>query len=386
MTLTVPPSAAGVQGPCPKCWQEIISPDPARGLAAKLVEALPAAPVAVPAPIEPPPVATGPEPAMPAGISPVSPPVANPRRISWVLPTLASLVVGSTAGYFIGRTQPSPVLAPQFRTEQAKPKPDAPRKGEPPAPRPDPAPVPKSSPEPAKPETAPANPPVPPAETPAKERISADAALRAFLEAPDSKTRTELVIFPDDMRPSIEKRAAELGDGPFAVTSVALIETSGPSHIYKVSTAAIPEGFPVSVMETKDGAKVNWESFVNFHDDLFRKFAAGPAEATGVFHVLVKPDPPATGEAESSFSRFKLSVPMAGREQLAWIRKDSVALAKLRGVFERSGQPDQELMDRLLSEEGLPFSLKLAKRQPNERQQFIEIIDFVAIGWLPGTE
>ncbi|QJE98382.1 hypothetical protein [Luteolibacter luteus] len=188
------------------------------------------------------------------------------------------------------------------------------------------------------------------------------------------------------MRSSIEKRATELGDGPFPVTSITLLETAGSSHIYKVCTAAIPEGFPVSVMETSDGAKVNWESFVNFHDDLFRKFAAGPIDTPGIFHVFVKPDPPAAGEAESNFSRFKLSVPMPGREQLAWIRKDSVALAKMRGIFEGSGQFDKELVDKLLSESGVAFSLKLVKRQPNERQQFIEIVDFVAIGWLPGAE
>lgn len=301
------------------------------------------------------------------------------------MPALASLVVGSAAGYFIGKTQrPSSAF-----TKNHQELPDAPKKGQPPAPQPDPEPaakpklkpepmpVPQPSPEPAKPEA-----PAPPA----KVQLSADAALKAFLEAPDWKSRTELVIFPDDMRASIEKRATEIGDGPFPATSVTLLETAGPSHIYKVCTTAVPEGFPVAVMETKDGAKVNWESFVNFHDDLFRKFAEGPAGTTGVFHVLVKPDPPAAGEAESNFSRFKLSVPMPGREQLAWIRKDSVALAKMRGIFEGSGLLDKGLVEKLLSEDGVAFSLKLAKRQPNEKQQFIEIVDFVAIGWLPSME
>jgi len=287
--------------------------------------------------------------------------------------------MGSGAGYYIGKTQRPFSLQPQAREEQQpQPEPAPPETVVAPAP----LPTPRPAPEPAKPEVA----PVEPATPPPKSQLSADAALKAFLEAADAKTRTELVIFPDDMRASVEKRAAELGDGPFAVTSVTLLETAGPSHIYKVCTPAIPEGFPVSVIETKDGAKVNWESFINFHDDLFRKFAGGPAETTGVFHVLVKPDPPAEGEAESNFSRFKLSVPMHGREQLAWIRKDSVALAQIRGIFEGSGQLDKALVDKLLSEDGMAFSLKLAKRQPNERQQFIEITDFVSIGWLPGAE
>ena len=305
-----------------------------------------------------------------------------------MIPALASLVVGSATGYYIGKTQRTFSLQPLTMKEP----PGAPGKGEPPAPRPEPQPKPKReprpTPEPAKPGAPPAEPPaVPATATPSvKILLSADAALQAFLQAPDWKTRTELVIFPDDMRPSIERRAAELGDGPFIVTSITLLRTEGSSHMYQICTPEIPEGFPVSVMETKDGAKVNWENFLNFHDDLFRKFAAGPAEATGIFHVLVRPDPPSGGEAEASFSRFKLSVPMPGREQPAWIRKDSVALAKIRAILDGSGGISKADVDKAIGEAGFPFTLKLVKRQPNERQQFIEIVDFITIGWLPGTE
>src|SRR5690606_11637959 len=78
VTLSVPPAAAGVSGPCPKCWQEIVSPDPARGQSARLaVTPPPAVPPAEAAP-EPehdrsPPEASAQEITPPAQLPPVAP-------------------------------------------------------------------------------------------------------------------------------------------------------------------------------------------------------------------------------------------------------------------------------------------------------------------------
>jgi hypothetical protein len=293
-----------------------------------------------------------------------------------VAPALVSALVFSTTGFFIGKAQRAASSVERLQTAQPE---------IPPMPPADPAPKPAEPtpplPEPPKSTENPSPPP-----QPTQEKLSADAALKAFLDAPDWKTRVELVIFPDDMRASMEARATELGDGPIATTSVALVDIAKGTHIYKVCTSAIPEGFPVAVVETEDGAKVNWESFVNFHDDLFRKFIEGPPGKTGVFHVLVKPEPLAAGEAESHFVRYRLSVPMPKREQLAWMRKDSVALARLRGIFEGSGKMEKPVVDKLAATDGIPLVLSLAKREANDGQKFIEITDLVGLGWGPSPE
>ncbi len=44
MTLRLPMAIAGQQGPCPGCQQEIVAPDPYRGIGARLAAAPPMRP------------------------------------------------------------------------------------------------------------------------------------------------------------------------------------------------------------------------------------------------------------------------------------------------------------------------------------------------------
>lgn len=297
------------------------------------------------------------------------------------MPSLFSAVVFAGTGYFLGKNQrPLPDPGFDLRSKAPEAPPVDPANEQPPVPAPSSGPKPEPVAPPAAEKPVEPAPPPPP---PTPEKISADAALKAFLEAPTWKSRAELVVFPDDMRASMEKRAAELGDGPIPTTSVGLTQTSGRSHIYTVCTPSIPEGFPVDVRETGDGAKVNWESFVNFHDDLFRKFAAGPAGTKGIFQVWAKMDPPTTGEAESYFARFRLSVPMPNREQYAWMKKDSIALAELRGLFEKVDKLERPEVHEFVKQVGIPVALALVKRQANDGQVFIEITDVVRAEWGP---
>jgi hypothetical protein len=73
---------------------------------------------------------------------------------------------------------------------------------------------------------------------------------------------------------------------------------------------------------------------------------------------------------------------MPGRETVAWIPKESVALARLRAIFDGSGGFDKATVDRL-AETGVPLVLALEKKTTNDGRDFIEIKDFVAIGWGP---
>ena len=373
VTLTVPAAAAGVQGPCPKCLGEIVSPDPARGLPARLAPLPPPATAVTAAP---------PEPAVPPELPPaeqapavVPPSAAASRGIPWLGPVLLSAVVFSATGFLAGswmsrHRSPAPVPAPSGGAPQPAPPPPV-QESPPPAPAP-------AAPEPAPPSQAP---------PPEQEKPGAEAVLKSFLGAADWVARSEFVLFPEDTRLAMQLYAATHGDGPIRFSSLQLDQVDGPVHIFNLRTPALPEGFPVAVVDTPDGPKVNWENFINFHDDLFRKFAEGPAGSTGEFHVKIRPEPLQEGEAERLHARFRLSVPMPGREYLAYMRKDSVAMAVLRKNLDGSGEWNKEQVDLVIEEMGgIPVILKLAKRTTNDNRSYLEIEDLVAVTWSPAAK
>jgi hypothetical protein len=357
--LTVPAAIAGLQGPCPKCWQEIVSPDPARGLLARLPT---------------PPVATVPEPpSVPAPPAPVPSPAPEPASVAkdeapespappkWrsKVPLVLAITVPALAlaavGYHFGKG-----YRPKVIESSTLPPPLAP----PPTPATaDPKPAPNAT--PSAPQATPES--------------DAEAALLAFLGAPDWLARSAFVLSPDEMRPEMEKHAAAHGDGPITASSIQLLEVAAPNYIFKVCTPSHPDGFPVPVTLTDEGPKIDWEAFTGFHDDHFKKLLEGPVDQPRVLDLLVKPE---TGEEPSPhYTRFRLNVPMPGREATSWVRKDSVALARLKSVFDGAGGFDKATVDQLVAETGVPLRLAVTKRRTNDGQEYLEVVDLVAVGW-----
>lgn len=386
MPATTPPPAAAATPPLPEPLPEPVpEPPPVPELLKETAPVAPAeTPAAEPAPadskVEPEPAAAAPDEPTPKSApdlpdpAPASLPAPKPRGIGWLIPSLLFSAVFAAVGFQLGKShRPSlPVDPPAI--------PVAPIAAEPP-PEPEPEPLPPPDPlTPPEPEIPPV--PVDPAPAPDPARPTAEATLRAFLEAPDWKTRGERVLDPDVILPALEKYAAQAGDGPFATTSVRFLEQTGHTHLFKVCTPAIPEGFPVAVTETTEGPMIDWESFIGFHDDHFRKFLEGPPGKSGIFDLLVKPDTATPDDPAAHFVRYRLSVPMPGRETVAWIPKESVALARLRAIFDGSGGFDKATVDQLM-ETGIPLVLALEKKKTNDGRDFIEIKDFVAIGWGP---
>jgi hypothetical protein len=272
-------------------------------------------------------------------------------------------------GYHLGKNQ---AARPAGRASSPEPVPQAPAAA------------------PAAPTSTPANPPPPPKADPPPanpmpevlDQPDAEAALRSFLEAPDWQSRGRHVLSPDEVLPAMEKHAAEHGDGPIATTSVKLLEVAGITHIFKVCTPAIPEGFPVAVTGTDEGPMIDWDSFIGFHEDHLRKFLEGPSPASGSFDLLVKPEAVTEQDEASLFLRYRLMVPMPGREVVAWVRKSSDAHAKLLAIFDGSGGFDQETIKRL-SDTGVPLTLTLAKRATHDGKAFVEIEELRSVGWGP---
>ncbi len=416
-TLRLPMSMAGEQGPCPRCGCGIVAPDPHRGIGGRIDVPPPAIleplqpfaghperphgmDVAPDAPFQVPATATREEDKAPGEpvtplVAPVAPPASahavasvprGPQTAVLVLSILLTAVVFLVLGYLLGARSnwlvsrtPFPVMPPVELMEDRirdLPVPVLPA----PAPGPEPVLVkPAIAPGPV----APVEPDLPAPPTPAdtkKASAMAEAALKAFLEAPDWAARSAHVLRSEALRPVMETYSRQKPDGPTPYRNIAVEnshmdrKTGYTIFIFSVVTELHPSGFPVAVAETPAGWSVDWESFVEFRDDQFRAFADGPAERGGSFHLVVR-QPPAERAANTEnehFSSFLIDPPLPGRQRMAYARKGTDTHAALIRA----------------TADGASFwpVLELAKRKAPDGRTFLEITAMKADNWLPETE
>jgi hypothetical protein len=228
-----------------------------------------------------------------------------------------------------------------------------------------------------------------PAETPAPEAADVapaspqEAVLRAFLSAPGWASRILHVLAPERVREAMAAHAAAHGDGPIRFDGVSLLQESGNTRIFLVRTAAIPEGFPVVVAgnDTGEGWLVDWESFIEFHDDAFRQFADQGAIGQASFHLLVKPVDAKSGD--DGVVKYRLNPPMSGRERVARIEDGSSTHAHLGEIFEAQAKLDPASYRELVASTGLPLVVAVSKRPTvgGGTKLWIERVE--AVGWAP---
>jgi hypothetical protein len=175
----------------------------------------------------------------------------------------------------------------------------------------------------------------------------------------------------------MESYYSEIPDGPVKTLSVKLSGSHGGDgeealfYSYLVSTEAHPEGFPVAVVRTAQGWKVDWRGFVEFQDDHFSRFAGGQGGETGKFHLLVRVTNFATPKIEG-FSAFRLDPPMEGRDRYGFVPRDS-ELHRLLAAAVEPGHP--------------AFAVLELKRHPAEGgKNWLEITAIVAPNWWPESE
>lgn len=403
--LRLPLQMAASQGPCPCCHQEIIAPDPYRGIGAHLpppppqpapvetfrpfsdspplvspesreavVEIVEEKPQTSPSP-EPEPEVEIVQPGFPPAASDPPPRHTSTGNIPWVvfvLSLLLTAVVCLVTGYFVGLRSnwlvantpfpkleiPQTIAEPPTKTVLVKP----------PASEP-PTPPPATDATPPLPET-------PPAPENIKASAMAETALKAFLDAPDWTTRSAYVLLPEKMRAAMQAYSQETNDGPTHFESISVENSytdkdSGSTlFIFKVTTKQHPQGFPVAVAETSSGWQVDWESFIEFRDDLFKAFVEGPAGKTGRFHLIVSTPPQAraANTENEHFSSFLLDPPLPGRQRMAYVKKTSETHGRLKqmtagGIF-------------------TPV-LEVAKRTTPDGKSYLEITRIIAEDWLP---
>jgi hypothetical protein len=395
-TLRIPLEMAGLRGPCPICHRDIVAPNPYTGIGAHFpphqpmpeigpVEEIIANPPPQPAqeipasnhpfgdrliPSEP---VSDPLPASPAPatshfpseqkVLEESPP--RSRAGAWAFACLCLILLALAAGFFIGNHfRPDPAKEPLIFPAKVT-KPSAP----PPA-------VPPPSVDPAT-----KVPSVPPVEKPApvnKTSLeSAQATLKAFLEAPDWAARSAYVLSPNRVRPKMEAYARNNNDGstPFTTITVEHSQVDAASgttlFIFKVESPAVAGGIPVAVLETKKAWLVDWESFVEFRDDQFKEFSEGPSDHVGEFHVIVTaPDSSAGNHVENeTYASFVVAPPLPGRQKTAFIKKSNPFYTQLR--------------DATL--DGRPFApvLKITKATTQDGRSYLEILSIEASDWRP---
>ncbi len=210
---------------------------------------------------------------------------------------------------------------------------------------------------------------------------SPEATLNAFLSAPDWAARNVWVLNGEELAADMRLDAENFGDGPIETTSVEPLRTVGGAHVYLVCTPELPRGFPVAVLPTLDEWLVDWVSFNDFHRDSFKRFTEGPTDRRGTFRLLVKP---ATNEsAESLFSPYVLSPPMPERQQVAWVRKGTLAEARLQTIFESRAGYSEEDFSNLMKQAGPPLIISLYKGENSQGDHFFQIDEIKGIGWIP---
>jgi hypothetical protein len=373
--LRLPLAMAGAKGPCPSCQKEIIAPSPAFGIGAFEIP-VSSLPREI-APFQPFPESVPPaneEPPQKEVLVPTNPSRTRifPLMVCCLLTAAVALALGFAAGV---RSVSKPLPALKI-TESA--------------------PLPKVEPPPAvatalrEPTPVPITPIVeaPPVEAPSAGKkpevtpvsAAAEAALRAFLEAPDWASRSAHVLFPEKVRSAMETHSHEFPDGPTPFKSIAVKQTqvdeiSGNTlFIFFVSTEAFPTGIPVAVQETASGWLVDWRAFVEFRDQLFQKFADGPGDRTGRFHLIVSPPPDerAANTENEHFVSFLLNAPLNQTPHLAFVKKASQTFATFQQATASGGF--------------FTPVLEVAKRTAPDGKTYLEVIKVVATDWIPREE
>lgn len=222
--------------------------------------------------------------------------------------------------------------------------------------------------------------PPPPVESepqPKKILATAEGTLRAFLESPDWKARSVFVLSPDHVRPKMEAYARNNPDGPTAFRSFSVKHSevdpdSGSTLlIFQVEPSGDGAVIPVAVLETEDGWRIDWESFVEFRDDHFKQFTDGPSDLKGEFHLIVTlPDDVSPDVHENEkFAGYVLAPPLPERRRIAFIEKSNPAYQQLREA----------------TANGKIFTpvLELTKQDVGGGKSFLKILSIRATNWWP---
>jgi hypothetical protein len=154
--------------------------------------------------------------------------------------------------------------------------------------------------------------------------------LDKVLAAKNSDDLMPLILGAVRLRPQMDAYYAS-NPAPLETTFIAhessgqLPDSQHDHHTFLLSTTKQAIRFPVGIEETDDGPKLDWETFIELHDDMLGDFLKSPTSEAKTFHVILRrahyfgSDIPALGAKNC----FRISTPIAGTEAYAFVEKDT---------------------------------------------------------------
>lgn len=162
--------------------------------------------------------------------------------------------------------------------------------------------------------------------------------LHSFLQARTWTERLRYCLDPERIRTAFRAYYRGPRETPEKYTSVVFCGSSPlpdspySVHVFHVTFADLPEGFPVSIMETKDGWKVDWDAYVEFRDARLKKFLSKYQDAPATFRVRVERTHYFDSQVPDLDNKycFRVSAPIDGHDGYVFVDKnDSIAVPKL---------------------------------------------------------
>ncbi len=121
-----------------------------------------------------------------------------------------------------------------------------------------------------------------------------EKTLLAFLSVASNEERLQLVHRSEGISERMEAHSSLHGEGPIpyyaAVPKLSgtVPGTSFATHLFLVTTPSQPNGFPVSIEDTEEGFRVDWDVFVQFNDNLLESFLEDSSAPPATFFVVLR--------------------------------------------------------------------------------------------------
>ncbi|CAN5712253.1 hypothetical protein BH11VER1_BH11VER1_26320 [soil metagenome] len=205
------------------------------------------------------------------------------------------------------------------------------------------------------------------------EAQSAFDALRRFLEVPTWNERANYVKRPEVVKPLMGKNAAVSGDGPIVVSSINFIERFTKDKdaycTFEVSGGFLPHPVLAIVEQPATGpAQVDWESFVEFKDDLLLKFLENNGAPNQKFRVTMQ-----------RIHYFDKDVPNLDSKDSFGIRQPNAAFEG-HIFIEKNSALGKQLANQLPWGKDLLIIAELAWKT-DSKSHWVELQEITSYGW-----
>jgi len=212
-----------------------------------------------------------------------------------------------------------------------------------------------------------------------EQQAGAQEALTLFLEA---RTWNDRLLFSEgseSLEAEMEAYYRTTRDGPHSPTSVdylasaPLADGDGAVHVFHVTFADLPQGFPVPVRQTADGWKIDWPAFVEFREGKLKNFLSDYHEAPAVFRVRMQRAQyldRSVPNADKKYA-FRVAAPIDGHEGHVFVdQQDSIVGPKLESMLDWNAPPSLVMV-------------KLKWVRGNNGRGYVELRDIVSDSWRP---